>query len=54
MGKVQISEFFWGNSQGLTRYLGSKNLQRYITAKLEPEMADKNRMLVEGVENYNP
>jgi len=33
---------------------GVKNLWCPITAKPEAEMAGRNRMLVEGVEIYNP
>jgi len=38
----------------VSEIFGVKNLWRLITAKPEQEMAGRNRILVEGVEIYNP
>jgi len=46
---ISVKIFLW-NFQGLTRYLGSKTFGP-LAAKPEPEMAGRNRMLVEGVES---
>jgi len=52
--RYQIVKKFLENSQGLTRYMGSKkNLWRHLAAKREPLGGGRKGEFVAGIEAYN-
>jgi len=51
--RYKVVKNFLKNSQGLPRYLGSKNLWHHLAAKREPLGWGRKGESIEGIEVYN-